>query len=184
MPLSQPHADTMEPDDTGPDTDRRVCTGVCVCVCGGPVRATGKRMCEVNGTRWRRSGLSGRLQFLGNTCLSSSAPLHACVHTCVCNPRVYLATAYMTLSCYCKTARSVTHHLLRIQGHREKHITFGPKFQWVLLLTLKYAAFTSPKDVLVIWRTENVSGGVFLEGADEGDMAMRGAGLAKAEKGC
>lgn len=33
MPLSQPHADTMEPDDTGPDTDRRVCTGVCVCVC-------------------------------------------------------------------------------------------------------------------------------------------------------
>ena len=170
MPLSQPHADTMEPDDTGLDTDRRVCT-VCVCVrvcveglCGLREGACVCVHCEVNGTRWRRSGLSGRLQFLGNTCLSSSAPLHACVHMCVCNPRVYLATAYMTLSCYCKTARSVTHHLLRIQGHREKHITFGPKFQWVLLLTLKYAAFTSPKDVLVIWRTKNVSGWVFFGG--------------------
>ena len=30
MPLSQPHADTMELDNTGPDTSRRVY--VCVCV--------------------------------------------------------------------------------------------------------------------------------------------------------
>lgn len=53
---------------------------------------------------------------------------------------------------------SVTHHLLRIQGHRVKHITFGSKFHWVPLLALKYAALISPKDVLVIWRTKNVSG--------------------------
>lgn len=30
MPLSQPHADTMELDDAGPDTDRHVCVRVCV----------------------------------------------------------------------------------------------------------------------------------------------------------
>lgn len=28
MPLSQPHADTIEPDGTGPDTDK-----MCLCVC-------------------------------------------------------------------------------------------------------------------------------------------------------
>lgn len=121
--------------------------GACVC-------ARACVHCEVNRTRWRRSGLSWRLQFLGNT-LSSAAPL-ACMR--VCNSRVYLSIAYMTSSCYRKTAGSVTHHLLRIQGHRGKRTTFGFIFLWVLLLDLNYAAFTSTKDVLVIWTTKNVSG--------------------------
>lgn len=108
--------------------------------------------------------------------------MHACVHMCVCDSSVRLATAYMTLPCYCKTARSVTHHLLRIQGHREKHIAFGPRFHWVLVLTLKYAAFTTPKDVLVIWRTKNVSGWSF-GGGIRGGYGDVFSGIGKGREG-
>ncbi len=110
----------------------------------------------------------GDYNFLVTLICAPLHPMHARVLMSVCNSSVYLAIAYMTLSCYCKTARSVTHHLLRIQGHCEKHITFGIKFHWLLLLTLKYAAFTSPKDVLVIWRTKNVSGWGFWRGDERG----------------
>lgn len=148
---------------------------MCVCVCV---------LCEVNGTRWRRSGLSGGLQFLGNTCLSSPAPLHACVHVCVCNPRAYLATAHMTLSCYCKTARSVTHHLLRIQGASGKAHHIRSQISMGATLDLKICSIHFTQGCSGHLESQKRVGWGFLEGVDVGDMAMRGAGLAKAEKGC
>jgi len=109
-------------------------------------------------------------------------PLHACVCMRACYSHVYLSIAHMTLSYYSKTAGSVTHHLLRIQGHREKRITFGSRFRWVLPLDSNYAAFTWTKDVLVIWTTKNVSGWSFGMGACDGGFGNAFRRIGKGKK--
>lgn len=63
----------------------------CVCVCEKVYVGLGQTCvcvhCEVNGTGWRRSGLWGRLRFLGLCCTPC---MHACI--CTCAIHVYLTT--------------------------------------------------------------------------------------------
>lgn len=68
MPLSQPHADTMELDGTDLDSDRRV--SMCVFVCKRLLRL--KRRACVCTLRLMEHD-RGEVDYHGNTCLSSSA---------------------------------------------------------------------------------------------------------------
>ena len=175
-----------ELDDTGPDTDRRACAYVCVCVCVYVWRAWEREHVCVSLMEHDRGEVDYRGDYNFLVTLVWAPPRPPCMHVCVYAIGIWVQPTWPCLVTV-KTARSVTHHMLRIQGRREKHITFGPKFHCARLLTLKYAEFTSPKDVLVIWRTKNVSGWGFWMwggGVRGGYMAMRLAGLAKAEKGC